>query len=567
MRRYIYKPGSVLRVFLFSLILISCGDLDLDLGTVFSSGESYRIDARADDRSLDERSILTRTSAIQPYFKNSLVNDPDVRGLLVYLALPSGDRISENIRYTLDLPADIGKDEGGSSNTALDLAEVSGREAKAAKEEAPEKDAVPRLNVLDRELEDLIIPVSHLDRDLPLFFLPETLPIGYYRMVFQVLGAENILYRYEKPIFYLADAKLVLEDVQSCLPGALNGIRLVPPGINILLEAYITADERLDPYVIWYNGKKRIGEGSVAGGADRFIWQVPEEAVFHTIRAEVFPFQPVGGSDLNIAGAVKEIVLPVSSKYEWAGFFAGQGDSFSNWYKFGGTLWDSKNPGKKGELVSEDGSEPQWVSSFGMYGLSLGSGNRYTLALQPVVSEETGTGNGRIMLYTALLRQGSFLNLSFQGDTGPLELDIAASEGGLVLTLDTGSARYEETLPLDFYTPGEFITLVVDYGIGPDQFRAGLSQGNRDIFVEIPAGETGPSVTGRGLLRLGLEGPPLPESGEAVIVTELGLAYNLEGGIWLEPLPEEAEEAAPPNSLTLEDTSSSLAPPISGELL
>jgi hypothetical protein len=549
MRRYIYKPGPVLRVFLLSIILISCGDLDLDLGTVFSTGESYRIDARADDRSLDEESILTQTSVIQPYFKHSLVNDPDARGLLVYLATPSGDRISENIRYTLDPPGESGKDPSPDTDAAS-AGEMDEALGSAGNEGASEKETVLRLNILDKELRDLVIPVSHLDRDLPFFILPETLPIGYYRIVFQVLGAENILYRYEKTVFYLAGAQFDLEDVQSYLPGALNGIRLVPPGINILLEAYIAADERLDPYVIWYNGKKRIGEGFVADGADRFIWQVPEQAVFYTIRAEVFPFRPNEESTLIIAGKIKEIVLPVSSKYEWAGFFAGQADSFSTWYKFGGTLEDSKNPGKEGELASGPDTSPRWVPSSGMYGLALGAGDRYTLELQPVVSEEAGTGNGRIMLHTAILGQGSLLNLAFTGDSGPLELDLSASGRGLVLVLDTGNARYEETLSLDFYTPGDFITLVLDYGIGPDQFKAGLNQGSRDIFLEIPAGEEGPSLTGAGILRLGPE--PLPETeGRAAVAAELGLAYNLEGGIWLEPLAN-PEDVPPENSLTLE---------------
>jgi hypothetical protein len=543
---------------LFSLILISCGDLDVDLGTVFSTGESYRIDALADDRSLAEQSILTKTSVIQPYFKNSLVNDPDARGLLIYLATPAGDRVSENIRYTLDAPpvtdSPVNTDEAPSPAPALpsegekDEAAPSGQDAD---EEAPEKESVTRLNVLNRELRDFIIPVSQLDRDLPAFILPETLPIGYYRMVFQVLGGENILGRYEKTFFYLADAELELEDIQSYLPGALNGIRLVPPGINILLEAYITADERLDPYVIWYNGKKRIGEGFVGDGADRFIWQVPEEALFHTVRAEVFPFRPNEGSTLNIAGKVKEIVLPVSSKYEWAGFFAGQADSFSQWYKFGGTLWDSKNPGKEGELLSETDSTPQWVASSGMYGLSLAAGSRYTLALQPVVSEEDGRGNGRIMLHTALLGQGSLVNLSFEGAS--LELDLRISETGLVLALDTGAARYEEALDLELYTPGEFLTLILDYGIGPDQVRVELSQGNHVVSLEIPAEEEvpPPSITGAGILRLGPGGTPLPETGGRVaVVAELGLAYNLEEGIWI-PLPEPEEvplEAPPPLS-------------------
>ncbi|MCL2879365.1 MAG: hypothetical protein FWF29_03890, partial [Treponema sp.] len=175
--------------------------------------------------------------------------------------------------------------------------------------------------------DDIEFYVDRLDTPLPAFSLPTSFRIGSYTMIIRVLGENNILGEVQLPFFYLGTAKFSLKDISLYLPGASSESRLIPPGTSVLLEAKVEADPRLNPYIVWYDGKKIINEGKLADGAGFIFWNAPVQNGLQTLRAEIFPVLDHAG----IGGITKEIILPVSGKAVTADFLAEQNlVSFSN---------------------------------------------------------------------------------------------------------------------------------------------------------------------------------------------------------------------------------------------
>jgi hypothetical protein len=419
----IVKTSKIFRIFFYIgliIFLAACGQLD----TVFSPVGTYRVSARAAAYTLDECAIVGADTPIYPYFIGSVADDPDLRGLTVFLQSTGGETISRKVQYVLNrelgentpqteaggLPADSGDTgynesdhagsgyageghgagqdsavagsgespagglsgtgtagpspaggglESGSPETsppdssgysAGDLAPVDSASGGTAdgpaadasvslsgsspqdpssspnsssppdrvsssdpSSSAPPKDTPetglsrtgdsvreggaaesrtevspvdsgtgggqrgesggPEKPVLRlQKTTDLIVEAARMEGDLTPFLLPEGLEIGQYKLVFQVLGDQGVLNRIEKTIYYVADALFSLNAFTAYLPGGIEGSSIVPPGTDVMLEVQIAADKRLEPYVVWYNGKKRIGEGGVVrSGQDQLL--------------------------------------------------------------------------------------------------------------------------------------------------------------------------------------------------------------------------------------------------------------------------------------------------------
>jgi hypothetical protein len=373
--------------------------------------------------------------------------------------------------------------------------------------------------------EDEIVQVKQLDQYLPAFRIIEDLEIGRYNLVFQVMGkgTDGILYRTFKPIYFLGDAKFALEDIQSFLPMAVTGGRLIPMGINVMLKTEIRADERLDPYVIWYNGKKVLAQGRVSGGANYLLWKTPEKTGFHNVRAEVFPLLPEDRIPNNMIGKIKELSLPVSSKSEGKKQFDGYESSgeFIGWYQFWGTLIDAKAPDNaQRRLVPLYSQSPRWIPFNAMYSLFVGRDDSYLLPGAPFKLARNEEGTGRMYFHLAALSEGSILSIRFAGqDTSPQKsadqggpgetadgtaaLDLFLAGDALILRIASEDASREESLELDGDDSGEFITVEVIFAIAPDRFDA-------ELRLENPAKTTGllsialaKPISGEGSIRLG----------------------------------------------------------------
>jgi hypothetical protein len=403
--------------------------------------------------------------------------------------------------------------------------------------------------------EDEIVQVKQLDQYLPAFRIVEELAIGRYNLVFQVMGEKEILYKTYKPIYFIGDAQFTLGEIQSFLPVAITGGRLIPPGINVMLGTEISADSRLDPYIVWHNGKKIIAQGRLSGGANYLLWKTPEQTGFHSIRAEVFPLLPEDRMPGNMLGKIKELSLPVSSKSEGLRRFSDPSGEFINWYQLWGTLDDAKAPGNSGRrLISLYAQPPRWIPFGGMYGLLVGADDIYTLPEMPFKLSGDAQGTGRILFHFAALSAGSILNIRFAGGEAPAraedqdaeaslpmgtaDLDLAFTGDALILRIASGSASREESLELDSEEANSFITVVVEFTIAQDHLDA-------ELRLENPAGTTGPlsialaaPISGDGALRFGSSdysgykrSAKQPVSGEAgkysgtMILNELALSY------------------------------------------
>lgn len=658
----------------FSLFFGACGDL----GMVLPSQGTYRVNALVDgDYTLDEYSVINQKSEIRPFFINSVVNDPDVRGLTVFVQDLSGTVVSRKVQYVLSqesspdikeknlagetdllgtpgeasrdtgeylsdppLGDDIGSDtgDGGGNDSypenspenftentpetefpppvedpgipttdnaaaaeteetmppAVIPEEIA--ETDTAKPESPEETGVPAepsspsaaqagtevspstsgkadttaaatqvkenpvnspvkvpspsVVSISEVLEDQMLPVKQLDQYLPAFRIFENLGIGRYNLVFQVLGNEEILYRTSKEIYFLADADFTLGDIQSYLPGIPTGGRLIPPGINVVLETEISADARLDPYVIWYSGKKIIAQGRSSEGANYLLWKTPDQTGFHNVKAEVFPLLPEERVPDNIIGRTKELSLAISSKTEGMRYFDGSSKDFIHWYQFWGNLDDAKSSGNpERQLIPQMSQKPRWFPYAGIYGLFVGPDDSYALPGKPFSLSEKERGKGRIFFHFAPLAQGTVLNAVFNstdGSSGAI-LDLSLRGADLTLRLspkdDSEDAPREEALALTSIEEDAFITAVVDFEITPDHLSATLS-------MENPARKSEPVIlpltsplNGEGRVRFGgteqftgyngykrnTKWPMLDETGNPVngtaIFSELALSY------------------------------------------
>jgi hypothetical protein len=575
------KPGTWLLVVFSALIAAGCGELDTILSSKLSANPVYRVNAAVEGRSLDECAILGIGSRIRPYFLDPIENDPDITGLVVFLETPAGELVSRKVRYIpgsanqsseqLDgidtavdgqIPGDeapktpagqtvSGEDafrETGSGAGDLDAGSGESREdgiyetspaddgysadGASGLDDNPEEKTVYQIREKKTfsgtgdisEPDELVIYVPKLSAELPVLLLPEKLTIGPYILVFQVLGLQGVLSDFEKLIYYISDAELALGDIQTYHSGNAERSGVVSPDSALMLETRVSADKRLAPYIVWYHGKKRLREGPVSGGVDRFLWKTPAQTGFQALRAEVFPFTPPAARK-DTGGLVKELSLAVSSKQARRAVGnteASPPDSITWWYQFNGDLSDSLAPQDGGrELKPGNDTVITWLPKTGIYGLAVGPGYSYTIPGSLFTPDEKLPGRGQLVFRFTVQSSGiissSIFTLDRTSQTLKLDLSFDADTNCLILNCALGEEKQEQKLSLPFFSREEWITAVVDFTAESKKFRAELSLlsiGNGEFQSELaslsdksaPAGEgivLPGALTGEGVFRIG----------------------------------------------------------------
>jgi hypothetical protein len=454
------------KIFVFSLLIllfISCGDM----GTIFPSGSSnYQVSAYVNDSRIRDNSIIKTGDVIRPAFQNPISNDPDLTGLQVYIEDSKGNMIGEAVHYSVSGRSDVNR--------------------------------------------GILRQIDDFDETFPAFPLPDDLKLGQYNLVFKALSGGAVLHESSQIIYYVSNLNISIDEISVYLPGVSDGPQLIPPDITVLLDVAITSDEGFDPYIIWYNGEKQIGEGPLSEGYHRLLWTIPETVGFQTIRAEVFPFIADDESLKNTRGIIKELSLPISDKAAVPYSFGKNDEDALYWYQFSGNLEASKESQKNDAvLVKTQSSPPRWEPLSQVYGLLIGEDDSYDIPdFSIILNGESGREYDHYTLNTrfAPKSQGTLFHGSFKtsgSDLSSLILEVLLEEKELVLSIQNGLSVYEESIPMDVFTHDAFIKTSLHFYAYQNDFSAYLELLDPALATRIIAIPYKGTLSGDGTFRFG----------------------------------------------------------------
>jgi len=499
---------------------------------------SYQVKASVNGSSLETCSILRSDDKIRPYFTVSVVNDPDLIGLLVYFENSKGEVTGGKVRYILQSHAnDVRPAEADEKISEETVTEEITQETEETEKETPVvevKPAVKNTNV------DIV--VKSLSEELPYLPLPKTLEIGSYTLVFEAIGVKETLSQTETNVFYLDNAEFQLKDVSMYLPSQ-SGSQLIVPGTIVMLETRLDFDRRLDPYVIWYNGKNIIHEGKISGGAGAILWKAPEQAGFYSLRMEAFPLQL---RRTNFTGISREITLPISPKAVNQGYFFENNREHTarsslaagtiypkqvlpientdkakeksspalpslellQWYQFEGNLRNSISPSANAQpLTPINTKTPRWAATGQSYGLSTGLNDAYELSPISFFRKGGDQGGGIFLFHIMPATEGVIFSAFFplqSSSTDGVRMNMVREENGITLYLSAESAIAEIPVYFTSSEPQGFIPIAVEFYIQPYRLEAKLSL-SEDYSLESKVGniKLPGALSGEGIIRLG----------------------------------------------------------------
>ena len=399
-------------------ILVFFGACD-DMESFFPAG-TYKMNVEVNGISLDDCSFISSNDKIYPYFEESVTKDPDITALVVFLRNSNGEIAGNKIRYSLDD---------------------------------------------DAEEDETLVLVKNLD-DLPFFPIPEYLPVGRYTMVSQVLSEKDVLQKNEKIFYYLSNTVFSYEGINVYLPGLTENTQIIPKETVLLLETQLDFESNVDPYIVWYNGRRKISEGRFSDGAGQLFWKSPDQSGFFTISAEVFPTN----NYIGLSGFQKEVSILVSSKTSDLNLVQDDVTQLVHWYIFEGNLNDSKAAASTEKALKPANKKLQWKSRNGTYGLASGSDNTYTL---PKVSiSEYKSTNWKALFRFMPFNEGQIFSVLFE-EYPDVYINLSMEDQDLVLTLVSPTETVSQIVSL----PEEvsFITASVNFSILPNLLSAKIN--------------------------------------------------------------------------------------------
>jgi hypothetical protein len=428
-------------------LLAGCNQMD----TVLLSTGSYQVDALVGQFSLDEYSVVSAGDTILPYFVSPVGNDPDLEQLVLYVE--DGDQVlGRRVSYSLGPALSQNRQPAQERDLAEDIED-------GGEEEDPVEDGTDLFDPFP--VKETTILVKDFTGKLPPFPLPEELEIGEYSLVFEIRGEYGLLSRTRRPFCYIGGQEFTVGEIRHYLPGFSGNRYLVSQGLTIMLEAPVDYGKELDPYIVWYSGKNKIGEGPAASGMTRLLWAAPLRSGFHSVRAEIFPFMP----RTDQKGRIKGLSLPVSQKDEKKA-----GDRLY-WYQFAGDLMDTAT-GAVLDPVDKRSPPPSWHPVDQVYGLGLQAGEIYET---PDYSLDlSGEDPGEFVFFIrALSREdGRIFSASFGSS---FSVGLSLEEGALILDLEApGQTSRTSAIPEESGRNPVFTGALVTVSIEKTQVRAVL---------------------------------------------------------------------------------------------
>ncbi|MDR2743175.1 MAG: hypothetical protein LBB98_13635 [Treponema sp.] len=375
------------------------------------------------------------------------------------------------------------------------------------------------------QYEDAIY-VKKLSGTLPPLLLPQDIEMGQYILVFQVLGEKGVLNRIEKPFYYIGTSEFTLSDIHAYLPGTFDKGHLAPPAIPIMLETKLAAGTNLNPYVVWYNGKKRIYEGYVADGAARFIWWVPARTGFHILKVEAFPFKPLDTGLRVPMGKIKELSLPVATKNESFSFSNipdGLEIGFSEkelipirHYQLFANLEDSQSSVLTRNILTAINHTPEWLPQGNIFGLAVGPDHSFSIP-GPLFTPSAPDAAGHLLFRFIPLADGTIFSGSFKLNASLNRKDSFESkewfetvdmnltyDGGMVsLNYSAGSVSGKKTTFLLFGQTENVVTTVISFEVRENTLRLSLGLNTPAEFLPDEGIPIPGPLTGEGTFRLG----------------------------------------------------------------
>jgi hypothetical protein len=439
---------------LFSLLVVfallgSCGPMD----GLLSSAGTYKVSVQING---SPRSFIGSGDRIRPYFEETVEDDPDVTALVIFLKDSRGNTVGWKVFYVLDKNAGQGNSTSTGASGESSANESGGMHLT---ENSIEND-------YNKNGGELVIRVQSLDDELPIFPVPNNLPMGRYTIVSHVMSGTDILQRTEKTIFYLGETVFDYNGINVHLPGVAESVQLIPRGTVIMLEAGLDFDSRrIDPYIVWYDGRSKISEGKFSSGAGYLFWKSPEQSGFFSLSAEIFPTENYEG----LTGYQKEISLFVPSKEIGLHLISENIPQLTHWYVFEGNLNDSKMiTSAEMALRPSGGTIPRWMPANGTYGLATGHGGVFTL---PNISvSANGAETWRTLFRFKVLDDGGILSVLFD-PSHDVSMQLTVEGTNLILTLASPRETVSQTLRLPSIEVRQDENLTQEASAAPDVTR------------------------------------------------------------------------------------------------
>ena len=525
-----------------ALLLISCLVFFLSCSEgedwLLPSGETHRVNAYVNESSLSHNAIIRQSDTIRPYFAS---HDPDIQGLMVFLQDSSGKSVGEKVLYRLrvsqpqlqqlfqsfeGLETEDSDVENQEEHSDLDVntANTTTAAAPATPSNTTAVNTTSATSSANAGASDYrVIYIESLDDVFPSFTIANGLPIGQYIMIFQVWGERNMLYQLERPIFFLGNAEFEFDGIRRYLPGSVTNIHFIPQGIDVMISAGLTADASLDPYIVWFNGKNIIAEGRVSDNAHKLMWRSPDQNGFHTIRAEVFPFQPIRRQ--SSFGLSRELSLAVSSKSRLVGHFEDRADLFSQYYRFNNNLLDSVNPG----VALKSDRRPIWLERNETFGLALDRGNAHLLPPETVRFSQEEEITGQIAIRLMPVADGTVFRATFdtaavmsESPSFPLNMRVLLSDSNLILSVSSETLFHEEIINLETINRIDFLTTYLTFNLSHTRFSAQLFLEETNTETNQIAFDLPIFFSGEGTFKLG----ETSNTSAVAIINELGVIFT-----------------------------------------